>query len=248
MGPGMENKLSIYSTEISVTPELTIHIPTVGEVIEQEETYLSLISILTSSPFQYMVQLADMGIDYASITPYKMFLLFFPMCAKNDISILFGGIKTDDFDVYKNQQNDTTIIYSPSQDLVIDELVYNRLSDVIRKMNLLKKDNRKPGNENAREYLLEKERKRLKRLERNRKNKGYSESEFEKIIIALVNNRDFKYDYNSILDLSIYTFYQSFKQIQTNINFNNIMHGVYAGTVDISKLKDKSCLSWILAD
>lgn len=244
----MEGKLSIYSTEISVTPELIIRIPTVGEVIKQEETYLSLISILTSSPFRYMVQLADMGIDYASISPYEMFLIFFPMCAKNDISILFGNIKTDDFRLYKNHKNNTTVIYSPSQDLIIDELVYNRLSDVIRKMNLLKKDNRSPGNENAREYLLEKERKRLKRLERNRKSKGYSESELEKIVIALVNNSGFKYDYNSISDLSIYTFYQSFKQIQTNINFNNIMRGVYAGTVDISKLKDKSHLSWIPAD
>lgn len=244
----MENKLSIYSTEVPITSELKIHIPTVGEVIKQEETYLSLVSILTASPYQYMVQLDDMEIDYASISPYEMFLIFFPMCVKNDISILFGDIKTDDFGVYKNQQNGTTVIYSPSQDLVIDELVYNILSDLIRKMNLLKKDRRTPGNENSREYMLEKERKRLRRLERNRKNRGYSESEFEKIIIAFVNNCDFKYDYNSVLDLSIYAFYQSFKQIQTNINFNNTMRGVYAGTVDVSKLKDKSCLSWIPSD
>ncbi len=244
----MENKLSIYSKEIYVTPDLVIHIPTVGEVIKQEEQYLSIVSILTSSPFQYMVQLDDLGIDYSSISSYEMFLLFFPLCAKNDISILFGNIKTDDFNVYTNSQNGTDVIYSPSQSIVIDELVYNKLSDVVRKMNLLKKDRRKPGNGNAQEYFLEKERKRLKRLERNRKSRGYSESEFEKIIIALVNNRDFKYDYNSILDLSIYAFYQSFKQIQTNITFNNIMHGVYAGTVDVSKLTDKSCLSWIASD
>ena len=61
----MENKLSIYSKEIYVTPDLVIHIPTVGEVIKQEEQYLSIVSILTSSPFQYMVQLDDLGIDYS---------------------------------------------------------------------------------------------------------------------------------------------------------------------------------------
>lgn len=241
----MGSKLSIYSRSIDLTPQIQIRVPTVGEVMKEEETYLSLVSILTSSPFQYMVHLDDMGIDYATITSYEMFLELFPLCASNDLSILFGDIKTNDFDVFKNPQNGTKVIYSPSQDLIIDELIYNQLSDLVRKMNLLKKDRRKPGNKEAREYLLEKERKKIKRRERNRKARGYSESEFEKVIIALVNNKDFKYDYSSILDLSIYTFYQSFNQIQTNINFNNVMRGVYAGTVDVSKLKDKSCLSWI---
>ena len=241
----MGSKLSIYSRSIDLTPQIQIRVPTVGEVMKEEETYLSLVSILTSSPFQYMVHLDDMGIDYATITSYEMLLELFPLCASNDLSILFGDIKTNDFDVFKNPQNGTKVIYSPSQDLIIDELIYNQLSDLVRKMNLLKKDRRKPGNKEAREYLLEKERKKIKRRERNRKARGYSESEFEKVIIALVNNKDFKYDYSSILDLSIYTFYQSFNQIQTNINFNNVMRGVYAGTVDVSKLKDKSCLSWI---
>lgn len=241
----MGSKLSIYSRSIDLTPQIQIRVPTVGEVMKEEETYLSLVSVLTSSPFQYMVHLDDMGIDYATITSYEMFLELFPLCTSNDLSILFGDIKTNDFDVFKNPQNGTKVIYSPSQDLIIDELIYNQLSDLVRKMNLLKKDRRKPGNKEAREYLLEKERKKIKRRERNRKARGYSESEFEKVIIALVNNKDFKYDYSSILDLSIYAFYQSFNQIQTNINFNNVMRGVYAGTVDVSKLKDKSCLSWI---
>ena len=35
------------------------------------------------------------------------------------------------------------------------------------------------------------------------------------------------------------------EQIKTSINFENTMIGVYAGTVDTSKLKDKSCLSWL---
>ena len=245
MAGNMENRLSIVSTNVEITPTLKINVPTVGDVLEQEDLYFSLISILTSSPFQYMVQLDDMGIDFTSITDYEMFLIFFPTIAQSDISILFGDIKTSDFGVYLKNENNTNVLYSPSQDIIIDELIYNQLASIIRKMNYLKQDRRRPGNEAAREYLLERERKRLKRLERKRKLGDLPQSEFEKLIVALVNQNDFKYDYESVKMLSIYNFYQSLHQIQTKITYDNTMRGVYAGTIDTSKIQDKSCLSWI---
>ena len=241
----MGNNLSLCSSEVEITPKLKIRVPTVGEVLDQEDAYFTLISVLTSSPFQFMVQLDDMGIDYAKITHYDLFLIFFPSIAQTDISILFGDINTSDFGLYFNNENQTRVIYSPSQDIVIDELVYNQMATLIRKMNHLKKDNRKPANETAREYLLERERTKLKRAERRRKRRDYTESEFEKLVVALVNQDNFKYDYDSVQNLSIYNFYQSFKQIQTKINFDNTMRGVYAGTIDTKKIQDKSCLSWI---
>lgn len=242
----MGSNLSICSSSVDITPEITIRVPSVGEVLEQEDIYFSLISIFTASPFQYMVQLDDMGIDYASITPYQMFLLFFPHYAQSlDLSIIFGDLYTKDFGIYKNQKNDTQVAYSPSQDLVIDELIYNQIANMLRKMNHLKKDRRKPGNEEGRRYLLEKERKRLARLRKRKQQQDCDESEFEKLVVALVNQDNFKYDYNTVKEISIYNFYQSFNQIKTKINFDNTMRGVYAGTIDASKLQDKSCLSWI---
>ena len=65
------------------------------------------------------------------------------------------------------------------------------------------------------------------------------------MVIALVNRPEFKYNYEQVNNLSIYQFNQSFEQIKTSITFDNTMIGVYAGTVDTSKLKDKSCLSWL---
>ena len=46
-------------------------------------------------------------------------------------------------------------------------------------------------------------------------------------------------------DVSIYKFNQSLQQIQRKIAFDNTMVGVYAGTVDTSKMADKDALSWI---
>ena len=237
----MENKKCLLNaTSVEIVPNLILRIPTVGEILEDEDKYYGIVSSLTASPFQYMVQLDDMGIDYTQITDYQLFMMLFPMYAQSDLSLIFGDLDTSDFNVYINQDDDSQVIYSPSNNIVIDELVYNDLSDTIRKINLFEKVKSKPGNESARKYLLEKERKKQKR---NAKKPRFPY--LEKMVIALVNTSEFPYNYETCMDLSIYKFNQSLQQIQRKIAFDNTMVGVYAGTVDTSKMTDKDALSWI---
>lgn len=94
----MKSKKSLLkasSLEIAGT-KLTIRIPTVGEILEDELAYYSMVSSLTASPFQYMVQLDDMGIDYTAVTDYDLFQMLFPAYAKSDLSILFGDSDLSD--------------------------------------------------------------------------------------------------------------------------------------------------------
>ena len=237
----MENKKSFLNlSSVDILPNFSVRIPTVGEILENERAYYSIVSSLTASPFQYMVQLDDLEIDYTDITDYELFKMLFLEYIKSDLTILFGDIDMSDFDIYVTKKDNKEILYSQRNNIVIDELVYNDLVDTIRKINLYEKIKSKPGNESARKYLLEKERRKQKR---NAK-KAY-EPYLEKLVIALVNTSEFPYDYNSCMDLSIYRFNQSFKQIQQKITFDNTMIGVYAGTVDTSKLSNKDALSWI---
>lgn len=236
----VSKKSFLNATSIDIIPNLSIRIPTIGEILENEDRYYGIVSTLTATPFQYMVQLDDWGIDYTKITDYELFKILFPMYAKSDLSILFGNLNTSDFNIYTNQQDNCQVIYSPSNNIVIDELVYNDLTDAIRKINLFEKVKSKPGNESARKYLLEKERKKQKRNAKKPK-----EPYLEKLVIALVNTNEFPYNYETCMDLSIYKFNQSFKQIQQKITFDNTMIGVYAGTIDTSKMSNKDALSWI---
>lgn len=237
----MENKKSLLKlSSIDIVPKLSVRIPTVGEILDDEQHYYNLITSLTATPFQYMVQLDDMGIDFTTIDDYQLFLILFPSFAQTDMSILFGDIDLSDICVSKNLQNDTSVLYSQKNDIVIDEFIYSKIVTTIRKINGLKRENRKPGNDEAKEFRIKLERKKQKR----NANKPY-EPYLEKMVIALVNRPEFKYNYEQTDNLSIYQFNQSFEQIKTSINFDNTMIGVYAGTVDTSKLKDKSCLSWL---
>lgn len=238
----MENRKSLLKLSSIQVPDtiLSIRIPTVGEVLEDEQHYYSLISSLTATPFQYMVQLDDMGIDYRTFTDYQLFMILFQSFVHEDIHVLFGDIDLSDITVYKNPQNDTFILRSKKNNLTIDELVYSRMVEIIRKINGLKRETRKSGNDEAKEFRLNLERKRQK----SNANKPY-EPYLEKLVVALVNRPEFKYNYETVEDLTIYQFNQSFEQIKTSINFDNTMIGVYAGTVDTSKIKDQSCLSWL---
>ncbi len=238
-----EHKQSLLKqSSVSILPGLSIRIPTVGEILEDERRYYSLISSLTATPFQYMVQLDDMGIDFTTVSDYQLFMMLFPSFAQEDISILFGDLDLSDTAMYKNSQNDTLVLRSDKNNITIDELTYSLLAENIRKINGIKKDSRVPGNKEAKEFRIKLERKKQKR----NADKPY-ESYLEKLVVALVNRAEFKYNYEQVNSLTIYQFNQSFEQINTSINFENTMIGVYAGTVDTSKLKDRSCLSWLPA-
>ena len=211
-----------------------------GEILEDEQHYYNLVYNLTATPYQYMVQLDDMGIDFTMITDYQLFMMLFPTFAQGDLSILFGDIDLSDISVRVSTQNGQPVLYSPQNQLMIDELVYNQIVDGIRRINNLKRENHRPGNNEAKKYIIKLERKKQKR----RANKPYKPY-LEKMVVALVNRPEFKYNYEQVSDLSIYKFNKSFEQIQHKIAFDNTMIGIYAGVVDTSKIKDRSYLSWI---
>lgn len=237
----MKNRKSLLKLSSVIVPDtkLSIKIPTVGEILEDEFTYYNTITSLTASPFQYMVQLDDMGIDFTTVTDYELFKILFLIYAKSDLSLIFGDLDLSDCEIYRGK-NQEEFLYSPGNDIEINEKVYDDFANIIRTINLLEKVKYKPGNESARKYLLEKERKKQKR-----NSKKTYEPYLEKLVIALVNSSEFPYNYDSCMDLSIYRFNQSFKQIQHKIAFDNTMIGVYAGTVDTSRLSNTDTLSWI---
>ncbi|MCU6731117.1 Uncharacterised protein [uncultured Coprococcus sp.] len=232
----------LNANRIYLNENLYINIPTVREILDHEQFYLGLVTALTSTPYQYMAQLDDMGIDYETLSDYQFFSLMFILNSTNDLSLVFGDLKTQGYSIIPNDFNNTTVLFNPElgNDYIIDELLYANIAKTIRKINNIEEVHCKAGNAEAKAYLLKKEKRKLRR----NANKPYNKY-FEKMVIALVNRPEFKYNYEDVMDLSIYKFNQSVQQIRTSITFDNTMIGVYAGTVDPTKMVDKSSLSWI---
>ena len=121
----MENKKSFLNLSSVNVPDtkISIRIPTVGEILEDEFSYYNIISSLTASPFQYMVQLDNLGIDYTTITDYDLFKMLFPIYACSDLSILFEDLNASDFVVHTTDQQE--YLYIDSNNLEIIEKVYS---------------------------------------------------------------------------------------------------------------------------
>lgn len=235
----MQSSSILFKKVCPINDNIQIVIPTVEEILDNEADYYGLVSALTSMPIDMMVQLDDIGIDFSKINEYQLFQIMFMGIQMQDTSMIFGDLDLSKFEPATNPQNGNFVFYDPENDIMIDESIQNLIATTLRKIHHLEKNNRKPGNVEARDYLIEKERKRLRR----KKNKAY-ESQLEPLIIAMVNSEPYKYDFESTKNLTIYQFNECVRQVVRKSDWNNRMHGIYAGTVDPKELS-KDELSWL---
>ena len=96
------------------------------------------------------------------------------------------------------------------------------------------------NHDDAKKYMLQRAREKQKR-NKNRK----SDSQIESLIVALVNAPEFKYDFESVLNLTIYQFNESVRQIIKRVDYNNRMFGVYSGTINAKEMSQDD-LNWLV--
>lgn len=171
----------LYKHEYAINDKIKILIPTIGEILDKEDEYYSLVSLLTAMPIDLMAQLDDIGIDFTQINEYELFLILFEGIKSQDTSLIFGDLDLSKFERAINEQNETIVYVDKENDIVIDRAIHGRIAAVLRKIHHLERNHRKPANDEVKKYLLERERVKLKR----RKNKN-TQSQLEPLIIAMV--------------------------------------------------------------
>lgn len=67
----------LYKQEYAINEHIRIQIPTVGEVLDNEDDYYTMVTMLTAMPVDMMVQLDDIGVDFTAINEYELFLILF---------------------------------------------------------------------------------------------------------------------------------------------------------------------------
>lgn len=229
----------LYKREYAINDFIKIVIPSVGEVLDCEDEYYSIVHMLTAMPVDMMVQLEDLGVDFMSIDSYDLFLILFGSLRNMDTSLIFGDLDLKSFDTAINPQNQTVILRSQDTGAVIDRGIHGQIASVLRRIHGLKRNNRRPANKEAREFMLQRARDKIRR-----KNKRVEDSQLESLIVAMVNTEQFHYGFEGTRELSIYQFNESVRQVIKKIDYDNRMHGVYAGTVNAKELSQDD-LNWL---
>lgn len=232
----------LYTDRYEINDKIHIMIPTVGQVLDNEDKYFEVVYTIVATPYDLMVQLDDNGIDFSKITSFDLFCLLFGQLREMDTSLVFGDLDLSNFKVALNNQNGNYVLRDEENDITIDRAIHGQICACLRKLLNIPKTDKQPGNEEARIYMLQKARKKLKR----KKKQKQADSQIEDLIVALVNTAEFPYNYQTVRDITIYQFYASLKQIVHKVKFDKTMIGVYAGTVQFDKL-DMDERSWILS-
>mgnify|MGYP001025819000 CR=1 FL=1 len=225
-----------------VNDKISVHVPTVDEIFDfGDQKYYSIVQTLVATPFDLMVELDDIGIDYETITDYQLFILMMESIAVNedDTSILFGDLNLKGFQEAVNPQNGEKVLWSKDNDIVIDQMIALEICNAIRKIHFWEAPIGRAGNAEAKRYLIERNRKKKKRLAK----KPYK-SFLESMIISLVNTEEFPYNYETVMELSVYKLNASWRQIQKKKHWEQTMNGVYFGTVDTTKINLEK-INWL---
>lgn len=229
----------LYQRQYKINDDVQVVIPTVGEIIDDEDTYYGLVSLLTAMPIDMMVPLSDAGVDFTKINDYELFLMLFSGIKTQDTHLVFGDLDLSKFELATNSNNDTVVLWNQETNVVIDRAIHGQIANTLRKIHHLEKNLRKPGNDEAKEYMIQRARDKQRR-NRNRK----AESQLESLIVAMVNSEQYKYDFEGTRELSIYQFNESVRQIINKVDYQNRMIGVYTGNID-SKHLSQDDLNWL---
>lgn len=232
----------LYKTQYDLAVaknKISIQIPFLGDVLGKEEEYYRLVNLLTAMPVDLMVQLDDHGIDFTKINEYELFLYLFGTIKSFDTSLVFGELDLSNFQYATKDDSQNLILYDPINDIEINRVVHSEIANVLRKIHHIEKNRRTAGNEDAKKYMLERARTKQRRL-KNRVEDSYLES----LIVAMVNTKEFKYDFDTVRNLTIFQFNDSVRQIINKIDYDNRMIGVYSGTINAKDLSQDD-LNWL---
>lgn len=224
----------LRGADIPINEHIKLKNPTLSEIEHVGEAkYFAVIHSLTVNPSSLKsILFYEFNIDYTEITDYELFLMMFATYQDIDkevFSILIEGFFFDDFTLVNNQNGDT-VLFHKKEHWVIDEIIYKKIVDGLRQIHHLEENIELPGNEHAKKFLIDRDRRRLMR-EKKKKYKPYLSG----LIKNLVNCNHFKYNFDTIWDLNIYAFFESINAINKLQNYNFVMTGAYSGMVEVKQ-------------
>ena len=182
---------------------------------------------LTATPQSMKVQLWDMGIDYTNITAFELFYsMLYKLCPQAKTSILFGELDLTRFKIMRRKSDESVLLYQSinNEPVIIDEFTYHIITDYLRKVHMIPKDETIPANETTKRILIEDAR------EEYRKNKTTEyHSQLKNMISAMINCEGFKYSHSEVWNMKIHSFIDSVKRVSKIKNAELLLQSGYSG-------------------
>ena len=198
---------NLYARTIPVNNKIEIQVPTLREILSDEDGYLAVVQALTSTPYEMMLWLEDTkNINFTTVDRYDLFCMMFEDLKHMDTSKVFGDLDLSQFHSVVQYYGQTYEIefVDKKNGIKIDRMIYEQIRAILCDLHQIEPEEKKAANNAARKYLLDKARRKAKRAASKKR-----QSQLETLIVALVNTSECSYNFETILDLTIYQFKKS---------------------------------------
>lgn len=235
-----------------VSDKILVNIPTVGMVRgeneEDEANFWQEVGMFTVSSYDMVVELDDMGLDFTKTSDYMVFVIQFLSYKSDKLNNNVSDLLFKDFNLWEldvDKINDEMVFVDKNSEVIIDENIYNRLSEILAYVTGHEKPKRIKYDDYLRERYIEDCRASKKRQKKRRSKNDRSGSALDGIILRLVCNANFPYDFETVNKVTLFDLIYSLKQIEKDISVTDLMQSRLVG-VDLKKLPPEQLSRFIL--
>lgn len=227
-----------FGDDYVINDKIKIHQPTLGELIDFGEAgYFSMVYTITAIPSDMKSQLWDMGLDWNEVEPFDLFIMLSQTLTPDRTSILFGGLDFSKMKPYRNPQNDEIVLADKESGVKIDNLIYMKIVDYIRKLHGIKPKVDKTKSKVAKKWMVEEDRqKRLKSQDKP----------FKSYLLPMISSVKVKQGYTRdyVRNMGLAELFDDIARLQVINNADHLLNAAYAGTLDLKRI-DKKELNWM---
>lgn len=219
-----------------INDKIRIRQPTILEITKYgEQKYFSIVKNLTSTPADHKASIWDtLHVYWDQVDEYDLFLSMFGLYCKMDMSIILPEI---DFDSFRDVVDPVSKCHAlvNKDGVKIDRAIYTILTDDLREIHQLKKNIETGYDTITKDCMIEDERYDMQSL---------AKTPYKSVILPFASYLAVKHGFSEVWDVPIGAFFCEMQSEHKSRNYDNIMHGIYSGCVDVKKINKKE-LSWI---
>lgn len=238
--------------EYQYNQNITINIPLLkqirGKNPNEESNFWQEVNLFIITPSDMISELDSQGIDFQTVSEYGLFILLFDKYKemKPCEDILFKGFNLHELEIKKiGIGEDTRVIFADKNGIeIINDPIYNELCVLIADMTgQIRTPPKKFGNEFAKKARIKQD---YKNKEKLRKQNNTSKSDFlGSLVLRLVCNANFPYNFDTIQDVTIHDLIYSLKQVDKDIKVTDLMQSRLVGN-DLSKIPKEELSRFII--
>lgn len=232
----VDELLLYFGDDYVINDNIRIHQPLVGEIVNCERDYFSVIHTLTAIPSDLKSQLWDIGLDWCQVDDFELFRMLAPTLTQDKTAILFGKLDFSNMRQYQNKNGDI-VLADKEAGIIIDQLIYTRMMNYLRKLHNITPKVEKTRSKTVKKWLIDEDRKKIE-LAKTKPFKSY--------LLPLISSVKVKQGYTKdyMRNMGMYELFDDIARLQIIHNADHLLSAAYAGTIDMKKI-DKKSLNWM---